>query len=107
MFRGDNLIFLSADFGWGGLPPRTFYCGVPLGKVGPHPHAPPHLQAGKVFKNAGLLGPRVKTPKNDLLNNKFRRHEQGLKFLGEAKLTHRLLPSLLTSPQLGASYPGS
>ena len=42
------------------------------------------LQSGKGFKNAGLFGPRVKILKNDLLNKKFRRHGQGLKFLSKA-----------------------
>ena len=46
------------------------------------------LQSGKVFKNAGLFGPRVKILKNDLLNKKFRRHGQGLKFLSKAKPTN-------------------
>ena len=31
--RGDNLIFFSADFGWGGLPPHTYHCGVPFGDL--------------------------------------------------------------------------
>ena len=26
----DNVIFCSAEFGWGGLPPHTFQRGVPL-----------------------------------------------------------------------------
>ena len=30
MFRVDNSIFFSANFGWGGLPPPTYHCGVPL-----------------------------------------------------------------------------
>ena len=49
----------------------------------------PLLQSGWNFKNAGRLGRRVKILRNDLLNKKFRRHEQGLNFLSEAKLTPR------------------